>query len=365
MIRAARSTAFGLLVLWALASASASPTPPFFYCSIFYEPHPDAWDSLLSSTNPRFTPQWSPDGDQVVFMQLVFMQPGYGDHEYGSIFVAQADGSRIRRILKSDDRYDLYYSPDVSPDGSGIVYATSRHLKASAWQEVEGKFEIETSRLDGSHERRLTENIYLDTAPAWSPDATRIAFVRQDTWAASPGIYTISPDGSAERQVMAFRSFRLEGEENVADTLITYGPTWSPDGKRLAYVIIESVEGHISRGVLYTIGIDGVGPTRLFAADSSFTDYLGTAPAWSCDGERVAFTHYEKRARGGALSLYVINHDGSDLTKVVIVRRHRPPCDRGLVAYLRTDFYSLRSTGMGLQAQASTSSMPTGPAFAG
>jgi hypothetical protein len=86
-------------------------------------------------------------------------------------------------------------------------------------------------------------------APAWSPDAERLAFVtRGDLWVADA-------DGSHQALLTA-----------DADQ-----PVWSPNGRRIAFV---------RKGFVWTIRADGLDERRLAR---------GAHPDWSPDGERIAF----------------------------------------------------------------------------
>jgi len=62
-------------------------------------------------------------------------------------------------------------------------------------------------------------------------------------------------------------------------------PSWAPTGpRRIAYAAILSPTGDTDRGV-FTLNADGSGPTTLFDVPGAYD----SAPAWSPDGERIAF----------------------------------------------------------------------------
>ena len=209
----------------------------------------------------------------------------FGSNSRGVTHVAASDGSSVRRI--SDRDYSkVAFSPDISPDGSRIVYATTRHdVKGGRYGR---NFEIETSGLDGSDRRRLTEHGEQDVSPAWSPDGRRIAFFRETTRGylyggrddSDRGIYTVAPDGSDERLLLPF---------HLRDTPLS-GPVWSPDGRLLAFVVAEPRdEEGLYTNVLYTVGADGMGLTRLFDTSDKPRVRIPRTPAWSPDGQTLAF----------------------------------------------------------------------------
>jgi TolB protein len=148
----------------------------------------------------------------------------------------------------------------------------------------------------------------LAYAPTWSPDGREVAFVR--SIGEVNGIFVIDLESTQERQI---------SPDGVA-------PEWSPDGSRLAFVAPTG---------LALMNPDGSGVTPL--------GVRGDCPTWSPQGEEIAYCAVQ-----GELSeeddLYVMRADGS--------RRRRLTGDPGIedpVAWSpdgeRIAFFSRRTTG--------------------
>ncbi len=179
------------------------------FCGLGYKPATETWGGTLAHANRGPGPHWSPDGERIVFTRDVGKRDN-GVFEDGSLYIARADGSSAERITGGSGKYHVDYSPEISPDGSRLVYATSRHrTKRRSGHGVTQNFEIETSDLDGSDRRRLTNNVDIDTAPTWSPDGNKIAFLKIDEPVSGEhsqdgGIYTMAADGTEARRLFAF-----------------------------------------------------------------------------------------------------------------------------------------------------------------
>jgi Tol biopolymer transport system component len=273
-----------------------------------------SWQWIEEYNISRSTPRWSPDGGHIVAASE------------GAIISVRANGSRFRRL--SGGEYVIYDAPDISPDGERMVYTTTRHRSApwslsAPWR----NFEIETSRLNGSGKRRITKDPGQDVAPAWSPDGTRIAFVRHGSNAESPGIYTVAADGSDQQLVVPFRTGSGEEGDLAVYSWGKTGPTWSPNGEMLGYVLridnrVRNAQGGLEtlrREVLYVVNADGTELKELFAVEDSLQESIATEPAWSPDSRRIAFVHQTQPTEGnrGMVKLYTVRPDGSELTQIL------------------------------------------------
>ena len=272
---------------------------------------------MLEKANVLFGSSWTPDGEKVVFN--VRSQKG------SKTYVVASDGSNLRMVSEGGGKYKFDHSLDISPDGSSIVYGTTRHSEVrdhALGSYIHPLFEIETSRLDGSDRRRLTDNEDLDTSPAWSPDGTRIAFLKVRPFSEHRGIYTMAADGSDVRQLVHFRQHSSDSDVQE----LAYRSTrlaWSPDGELLAYLIEETAsvrgedgqyEGTAYRHVLYVVRSDGSETTRVASVDNAPSVNYMRPPAWSPTGQLLAFAINGGEGR----AIYTVRPDGTDLRQVVV-----------------------------------------------
>ena len=273
----------------------------------------------------RGEPQWSPDGNHIVFDNY----RNYDGINLGDIYIVRSDGSWLERIDGSwlerlsvtSGTYD--YWPDVSPDGSRVVYTTSH-----GDTEYRRNLEIETSKLDGSNRRRLTENRVWDRRPAWSPDGGQVAFSSHDD-DGYDNIMVTSADGSDKRIIFKTGPFdpgAIDPEKSsTVDPIklqIEAGPEWSPDGETLSFVSADTSKRSSEIGspsILFTVGTDGDELTPLFVSHRG-KDFIAPAVTWSPDGRELAFLQYDPTAGElGKWILYAIGHDGSGHRKVAEV----------------------------------------------
>lgn len=106
--------------------------------------------------------------------------------------------------------------PRISPDGTQVAYA----LATMDEEENAYRSAIYCVPTGGGEPRRLTTGPKQDTAPAWSPDGTRLAFVSDR--AGKPQVFVLDLRGGEARQL-------TDAEEGAG------GPQWSPDGALILY----------------------------------------------------------------------------------------------------------------------------------
>lgn len=185
--------------------------------------------------------------------------------------------------------------PEKLLDESDEIHDTGKILFTST---RDGNAEIYLMNSDGSNQQNLTNHSAHDSQPAWSPDNNKFIFVSERS--ETPDIYTMKLDGSdLERLTYPVNSSDPSDGKNInAD------PHWSPDGTEIVfYSQRDNDEG------LWLMNSDG---TDLRKLNLPFGVHY--YPKWCGGSEKVVFS--STLAGEGALDVYIVNLDGSNLKRL-------------------------------------------------
>jgi len=242
---------------------------------------------LVSSAIHAERPSWSPTGDQLAF------------HSYqnggNEIYIVNFDGTNLRQITFSsaDDKNAAW-----SPDGRLIAFQSNRS----------GDYSIYTIDLASGELREVTTAPTDDEYPAWSPDGEQIIF--QSLTDAAYGLYTIASSGRNRQPLQMSNAF---------------SPAWSPNQTTIAFSgIAEGEDLDRQNREIFTLNISTGEVKRL-----TFNDVYDDYPAWSPDGENVAFLCEGQTTASDSIStICVMNSDGSDIRVVTNKWRGTTPTFR-------------------------------------
>ncbi len=219
---------------------------------------------------------WAPQQAFVVF-------ESDAEGAFSDLWRWSRDGSldRLTRVDKGA------FEPAVSPDGRFIAYVSSQ----------DGNPELYIMKADGSEPRRLTDWRRDDFTPRWSPDGQRLAFLRREQGGERLFVIDLPEQWKPEERRLVPTA---EGEKvKHADHV------WSPDGTSLAYTVHRPKQ---PPRVVVSKASDG--STRVVSPEH----LRATMPSWSPDGKHLAFSGTEDDPK--ALDVYVVALEGGAWAKL-------------------------------------------------
>lgn len=155
-------------------------------------------------------PDWSSKGD------LVALQSYAGGTFH--IWTMKPDGTGLKQVTigHGDDR-----EPRISPDGTTIAFASDRAFK--------GSYDIWTVKTDGSDLKQITSSAADEFEPNWSPDGGRLIFI-SGTGIQGASIEVVELASGKRSTILSVDSAKGRVE----------APSYSPDGTKISFVKIET-----------------------------------------------------------------------------------------------------------------------------
>ena len=296
-------------------------------------------DLITDAAESAFRPEVSPDGTKLVYGTRYETETGLRIRD-----LATGEERWLKYPIQRDDQESLYtrdFLPNYTftPDSKDLIvtWGGKIHRVSIASGDVRDiPFSAKVSRQLGpqlNFPTRVDEGpvvARIIQSPVQSPDGKHIAF------SALTHLYSMElPQGTPRRVT------------NVADR--EFEPVWSPDGQWIAYVTWSEQGGRI-----WKVRADGSGtPQQLTKTLAFYRD-----PAWSPDGQRIVALRSPRSARVeafdewdhvGIFDLVWLPSDGGD-TSVILPARgalhpHFGPEKDRVYVYSDAGLFSVRYDG--------------------
>lgn len=182
-----------------------------------------------------------------------------------------------------------HISDEIYENLTGDKGIFSTHIAyVVAQQSTSGsQYALEVADMDGYNPKVLLKSAQPIMSPTWSPDGRGLAYVSFES--GDPVIYVQDVATGSRQTVSSF-----EG--------LNSAPAWSPDSRRLAVVLTKSGAPKI-----FVMNLASKQLNQVTQGES-----LDTEPVWSADGNSIYFTSN----RGGAPQIYRVDVGSGNVQRV-------------------------------------------------
>jgi TolB protein len=241
---------------------------------------------LTDSPARDFEPDWSPDGQSIVFSS------DRDDPANAQLYVMDADGNNQRALMPfvAAD----FVAPRWSPDGKWILMHSNQLIAGQPW------FEIYKVRADGTELTNLSNTPGNNFRADWSPDGTRIVFASERD--GNRELYVMNADGSNQ-----VRLTNNQADDNR--------PRWSPDGKKILFESNRDGDNtalYVMDAPATTVADPQEDKIRLL----TFPGFNSQAGAWAVDGAKIVFSADRDSGSDQNWDIYIMDADGGNLYRL-------------------------------------------------
>lgn len=230
----------------------------------------------LASPLQTRNPQWSPDGESILFSGLDVTK---GSRYGGGLYLVDVESGQTTKLLELDPETKTAFWSDLSamwsPDGTAFIYELyDNNLKQGrlVWRD-----------LASGEERELFRDPTLTSRQFdLSPDGRRLVFaVRNTATGYNDGIHS-----GGRLLILDLDNGEVDELHQIPEQGRVNSLQWSPDGNHVLYTKRED-----SRTSVWRVPVSGGPADKTWTFEEDLFDaYISLSP----DGRRVAYTTYHQ-----------------------------------------------------------------------
>lgn len=272
-------------------------------------------------------PQWSPDGQKILFLAEIpeWAIKGEPSWDYERPGRTRGDAPNWKMIeeqkKKKDKCAETEDSPAVTPKPDGTLEEIRAWLAKNASESnprvfnrlnLQGELQLQTQLsyahlfvVDAQPEAKavqITQGFQDFGMPHWSPDGEQIlcaslVYDKHPDRLEDSDLWIMNADGSDAKLFLDWKDYRI------------MAPRYSPDGRRILFMVQDKREQGFSMTQLATVSAEGGDPEPLtFDFDRSALGFQ-----WSTDGKHVYFVAPDQ----GAFPLFRIPSQGGKVESLI------------------------------------------------
>jgi len=209
-------------------------------------------------------------------------------------YITEDYKKRIANVGRNEVKGDIIapvgfgnFYPVYSPDGSKIAYTSNKTADYFGWSGI-FLYDQKSGKEEELH-------FGVKSELSFSPDGNIILFSKHNTINTRDEVYSD----------LYYYDIKAKKEERLTHNKRAYSPSYSPDGKQIAY--LSQKDGSVN---LFVMNSDGSNSKQITLFANLEQLY---SPRWSPDGKKIAISYSIKDGR----DIAVVNSDGSEMNFIL------------------------------------------------
>lgn len=199
--------------------------------------------------------------------------------------VTGASAVSVENVKKLDINETNLWDPVISPDGTKIAYA--------AYDDARNQ-QIFVINADGTGKQKLIGDALKKWGLAWGQDKIAYMSFGKD---GLEKIFVVNPDGTGNQQLILDNT--RQGNAAGDKPPQWAAPSWSSDGKTLAYTSLDEK----TDPKIYIVNADSTGKRLVFK-----DNFKQWSPSFSPDGKNIVYVSYNDRYNE---ELFIVDIEGT------------------------------------------------------